>query len=116
MTPQDPRTPDRNASQWTEVGATAIDPRIPASKAVELNNAMVTIQVGSPVQVFRVHTHIIRRSTFFQKSLLSSFKQGKGATVRLENEAPHILSVYINWLYTALVPCNPRASEAYHAQ
>lgn len=62
---------------------------------------MIAIAVGEPVITLHVHESLIRsKSHFFAAALSQDWKEAQEKVVRLPDDRPDIVKLYIKWLYS----------------
>ncbi|KAI4132095.1 MAG: hypothetical protein LQ347_002704 [Umbilicaria vellea] len=68
---------------------------------------LLTIEAGEGenMETFYVHTHLIcAHSSFFRAACTDNWREGFENLVRLPTEKPKIVELYLQWLYTFVLP------------
>jgi hypothetical protein len=70
-----------------------------------MGEEIVTLYVGPTRKKFIVHKNLICDSSdFFKKAFTGNFVESKEGTINLSEDDPDVISIFIHWLYTAVVP------------
>ncbi len=60
---------------------------------------IVQLIVGPEEKVLSVHEGLVSASPFFKAALSGKWKEGQMATIRLPEDDPETVHVYLNWVY-----------------
>ncbi|OOQ83208.1 hypothetical protein PEBR_36322 [Penicillium brasilianum] len=70
-----------------------------------LQGRTIDIVVGGEVKTFSVHEALVRTySSFFDKAMAGEWKESVQRTIKLPDDEPKILALYIYWLYYGTLP------------
>ncbi|KAK2754522.1 hypothetical protein FQN54_006923 [Arachnomyces sp. PD_36] len=79
--------------------------RTQKDKSINLNGGVIRLLVGNPPIPFAVLKELIRGSSdFFDKAMSSDWKESKSRVFALPNHDPEALQLYMQWLYTKMLP------------
>ena len=96
------------------------DPRIPARRAFDAAQPIVTVLVGTEEEAFHVHWPVLLASSaFFRARLKPEWSRQESESIRLPDFDSRSFNLYVNWLYTRGIPhvnvitesCSTRSDE-----
>lgn len=78
------------------------------------SDSIVTVRVGEPPAIFRVHQTVLSRSSEFLKTKAKPEWSNGEAVVLLPHHSIEAFRIYSKWLYTGAIASNPALSSSSH--